>query len=268
MLIVTDGAVDLPGRLEHSPQLRNVPGQVWLDEKPFDGSSEEFWSLLRGGIYPWTTPPTVDALAAAYHHLDLVIAVHVSGELSATLARGLEASSRAGSGIAVVDTRSLSVGAGLIAAAVHRALDNPSGNELIVDFARSLPERLHTFALIQDVESLRRSDRSGLLPKGHLNNNHPLLLAIRGRVVPLEQPKNRAGAVKHLITHVRHSAGSNVGGWALGHGDATDCDELVEQLSQALGQPPSFLARLDPTVGTHVGPEAVVIGAISGPLEL
>jgi DegV family protein with EDD domain len=268
MLIVTDGAVDLPGRLEHSPQLRNVPGQVWLGEQPFAGSGDEFWSLLRSGTYPWTTPPTVDALAAAYHHLDLVIAVHVSGELSATVAHALEASKRAGSGIAVVDSRSLSVGAGLIVTAVHRALDEPAGSQLIAEFARSLPERLHTFALIQDVESLRRSDRSGLLPKGHLTTNRPLLLAIRGRVVPLEQPKNRAGAVKDLIAHVRRSAGSSIGGWALGHGDATDCDQLVEQLSQALGMPPSFLATLDPTVGAHVGPEAVVIGAIAGPVEL
>jgi hypothetical protein len=43
---------------------------------------------------------------------------------------------------------------------------------------------------------------------------------------------------------------------------------LVEQFSRALGRPPSFLTCLDPTVGAHVGPEAVVVGAISGPIEL
>lgn len=268
MLIVTDGAVDLPGRLDHSPQLRSVPGQVWLGEQLFTGTQDEFWALLRSGTYPRTTPPTVEALAEAYHHLDLVAAIHVSGELSDTVARAHEAASRAGSGLVIVDSRSLSVGTGLIAAAVHRALDDSSGTQFIADFAQSLPDRLHTFALIQDVESLRRSDRSGLLPKGHLAHNHPLLLAIRGRVVPLEQQKNRVAAVKQLIAHVRHSAGSDIGAWALGHGDASDCDDVVEQLSRALGSPPAFLARLDPTVGTHLGPEALVVGVISSSVEL
>jgi fatty acid-binding protein DegV len=101
-----------------------------------------------------------------------------------------------------------------------------------------------------------------------LARHHLVLLAIRGRVVPLEQPKNRAAALKELVGHTRHSVGSHIGAWALGHGDAADCDALVEQLSHELHGPPAFIARLDPTVGAHVGPDAVLIGAISGPIDL
>lgn len=268
MLIVSDGAVDLPETLEHSPTLRMVPGQVWLKDEPFTGTPQEFWALLREGTYPSTTPPTINALTEAYRHPDLVLAVHVSGELSATVARAQEAKDRAGAGVAIIDTRSLSVGAGLIASAALRAAERPSGPESVIDYARTLPERLHTFGLIQEVESLRRSDRSGLLPPGHLARNHPVLLAVRGRVVPLEQPKNRAGGIKDLVRHLRHSVGPDLGAWALGHGDASDVDALIEQLTGALRRPPAFVASLDPTVGVHVGPEAVVVAAISGPVEL
>lgn len=266
MLIVTDGAVDLPEWLGRSPAVRVVPGQVWLEGEPFTGAPQEFWSLLRSGTYPSTTPPTVSGLAAAYAHQDPVVAVHVSSQLSATVARAREAAGRASGGITIVDSGSLSVGAGLIVAALCRPADTASltsGPESVAEYARRLPEWLHTFVLIQDVETLRRSDRSGLLPRGHLARNRPLLLAVRGRVVPLEQTKNRQSAIRGIVTHVRRSAGTDLGAWALGHGDAADRDDVTIQLIEAFGMSPAFSVSLDPTVGAHVGPDALIVAAIS-----
>lgn len=268
MLIVTDGAVDVPETLMGSGLLCRVPGEVWKGEEPFTGDLEDFWAQLRKGNYPSTTPPTVSALTTAYQHPDLVIGLHVSSELSVTMARADEAAQRAGPGVVVIDTRSLSVGAGLIVTAVHRAAQSPNAPESIIDFARSLPDRLHTFALIQEVESLRRSDRSGLLPSSHLVRNHPLVLAVRGRVVSLAQPKHRGAAVDEVARHLRRSAGTNPGAWALGHGDAADADAIVDHLSSAIGKSPRFYTSLDPTVGAHLGPDAIVVGAITGPIDL
>ncbi|MDA8399240.1 MAG: DegV family protein [Actinomycetota bacterium] len=267
MLIVTDGAVDVPESLTGSALLRRVPGEVWSGEAPFTGGLEDFWAQLRKGNHPLTTPPTVSALTAAYQHPDLVIGLHVSSELSATMARASEAAQRAGPGVVVVDTRSLSVGAGLIVTAVHRAAQSADAPDSIIDFARSLPDRVHTFALIQDVESLRRSDRSGLLPRAHLARK-PLVLAVRGRVVSLAQPNHRQAAVKEVAWRLRRSAGATLGAWALGHGDAADVDGIVERITAAIGQRPRFCTSLDPTVGAHLGPDAIVVGAVTGPVEL
>jgi len=273
MLIVTDGAVDLPEGLDRSPMLRIVPGQVWLGDKPFAKSPDELWSLLRQGTYPSTTPPTVSALVAAYQDSDGVVAVHVSSELSSTVARAREAAVRCGGGVLVVDTRSLSVGAGLIVAAITRAAGSlgrsePAERESIEAFACSLPDRLHTFALVQHVEALRRNDRSGLLPPPNLARNRPLLLAIRGRVVPLEGIKNREAGIKSLGSHILHSTGGDLGAWAIGHGDAGDLDAVVDELTRAIGVPPAIVACLDSTVGVHVGPDAVVVAAISGAIDV
>jgi fatty acid-binding protein DegV len=274
VLVVTDGAVDLPETLmgPETPMgpalLRRVPGGVWAGDVPFHGDVGDFWAQLRKGAYPSTTPPTVEALVQAYQHPGLVLALHVSGHLSATVLRAEEAAARAGPGVVVVDTRSLSVGAGLVVAGVCRAVESLDAPEPLISFARSLPDRLHTFALVQDVGSLRRSDRSGLLPSAHLVSNHPLVLAVRGRVVALAQPRHRSGAITELATHLRGSAGPQPGAWALGHGDASDVERVVGELSHATGKPPKFLTRLDPTVGAHLGPESIVVGAISGPIEL
>jgi len=269
VLIVTDGAVDLPETLMTSELVLRVPGTVLTGDGPFAGSAAEFWALLRKGTDPSTMPPTVSELQAAYTHPDLVIALHVSGQLSATLTRAQEAAQRVGGAVRVIDSRSLSVGAGLLVTAVHRMAVNPdpSGSSPW-EFAQSLPERLHTFALVQEVESLRQSNRAGLIPTTHLVRNHPLVLAVRGRVVPLSQPRHRHAALDDLVRHVRASTGATPGGWALGHGDAADVDAVVDRFEQALGVPARFYTQLDPTVGAHLGPDAIVVGAISGPLDL
>lgn len=241
---------------------------MWTGESLFEGDAPELWAQLRGGRYPSTSPPTVSAFVAAYEHPGLVVSVHVSGRLSAALARAREAAARAGNRVVVVDTRSLSVGAGLVATALLRAALHTGAAQSLPELASSLPERLHTFAVVQDVEALRRSDRAGLLPSTHLARNHPLVLAIRGRVVALGQPRRRSDAIGSLAGHLRRSTGGEVGGWALGHGDAPDVDEVVARLSDVLGRPPAYCAELDATVGVHLGPDSLCVGAITGPVDL
>jgi len=262
VLIVTDGAVDLPAELTTSGLIRQVPGEIWGPDGPLRVDRDEFWSLLRRGEYPSTSPPTVSALMDAYQYGDLVVALHVSGQLSATMARANEAVERVGTGVSVIDTGSFSVGAGLIVAEVHRLACEASVPS-IVDAAGTLPSRLHTFALIEDVEALRRSDRSGLLPSSHLARNHPLVIAVRGRVVPLAQPKQRAHAVAELSRHMRNRSGPSLAAWALGHGDAGDVETVIQGLSNYMGRPPSFVSYLDPTVGVHLGPDSLVVGVLS-----
>jgi fatty acid-binding protein DegV len=63
MLIVTDGAVDLPPRLSASDGVRVVRGEISVEDQPFRDDEAGFRSLLRSGVFPATTPPTVAALA-------------------------------------------------------------------------------------------------------------------------------------------------------------------------------------------------------------
>ena len=262
VLIVTDGAVDISERLAVSGLVRQVPGEVWGPDGPLPVDREAFWASLRRGEYPSTSPPTVSALMAAYEHPDLVIGLHVSGQLSATLQRAHEAAERVGPGVSVIDTESFSVGSGLVVNELHRLArsgDAPS----LVDAARELPSRLHTYALVQDVDALRRSDRSGLIPTSHLMRNHPLVLAIRGRVVPLAQPRQRSNAIAELSRHLQHRSGPPLSAWALGHGDAPDVDSVVRGLSTYIGREPAFVTHLDPTVGVHLGPDSLVVGVLN-----
>lgn len=268
VVIVTDAAVDLPPGLEDAPSVRVVPGQVWLGEEPFAGRTEQFWGMVRAGAFPSTTPPTVAALARAYRSAQDVLAVHVSAELSATVCRAEAAAATAGRPVPVVDSRSLSVGAGLVVAAVHHVVEEGASPGQAADYARSLADRLHTFVVVQDVEWVRRSNRSGLLPPGHLARRRPVVVAVRGRVVPLDEVRHRTGALRSVVEHLRRSTGGLLGAWALGHGDAADRDALLGHLTKELGMPPAFHAPLDPTVGAHLGPESLVVAAVTGAVAL
>lgn len=261
--LVVDAAVDLPPGLRAAGGVRVVAQEVWAGDQLFEGSTEEFWAELRAGQHFSTTPPSVNALADAYRAGGEICAVHVSGELSATVTRAREAAERSAAPVAVVDSRSLSVGAGLVAFLVHQAARaGYSWSELAGIVPRSA-ERVHTFALVQDLGTLRRSERIRFLPSPHLHQRRPLLVAVRGRVLALDQPKDRSAGLRDLVRHARGSTNDAPAGWAMGHGDARDADALGSRLAEGLGRDALYCCPIDPIVGAHLGPDAVVVGVYS-----
>jgi DegV family protein with EDD domain len=262
MIVVVDGAVDLPEALVSSSSVRIVDGEVRCAEAAFNGRREAFWRRLRAGDHFSTAPPSVEALARAYRHDGLVLAVHVSKEMSATVAHAQEAAQLGGT-VEVIDSRSLSVGSGLVAQAILEAGASGRREAEMAEWARAFPRRVHTFALIQDIQTLQRSGRAGLLPATHLSKGKPLLLALRGRAVALGQVKDRKHAVQSIGRHASDVALAGRPKWALGHGAASDLGDVTSRLTEGLGSEPSFVTELDPTVGAHLGPDAIVLGVVS-----
>ncbi len=263
--LVVDGAVDLPPGLRASGEVRVVAQEVWGGDQLFEGSTEEFWAELRAGKHFSTTPPSVNALADAYRSGGEVCAVHVSGELSATVSRAREAAERSAAPVAVVDSRSLSVGAGLVAFLVHEAAGAGSSWAELAELVARTAERVHTFALVADVGPLRRSERIRLPHSTHLHlrPEHPVLLALRGRAVALEHPRDRVAGLRDLVRHARHSVDEAIVGWTMGHGDVRDPDALRARLAEGFGRDAMYSCPIDPIVGAHLGPEAVVVGVYS-----
>lgn len=259
-MIVVDGAVDLPPDLVGSPDVRTVPSSVFVESAPFDGPPEVFWRALRQGRAVSTGAPTVSALADAYAG-GPAIAVHVSGELSLTVSRALEAAQRGAGGVAVVDSGSLSVGAGLVAVETLRLMQQCAGYDAASAAARHLPGRLHTFAMVNDPGSLVAGGRAGILPE-HVSMRRPMVLAVRGRALVLDQPRDRAGALRSLARRAGDHARVPGARWALGHGDADDVARVADQLAASFGRPATFVALVDPTVGTHLGPDALVVATL------
>lgn len=260
-MIVVDGAVDLPPDMLGAADVRVVPPVLSVEGRRFDGPIEAFWEALRAGRAVGTSAPTVSALLEAYQAAGPVVAVHVSGELSQTVARGSEAADRCTGPVTVVDSGSLSVGAGLVAAAAHQAESQSPSYQAWLDLVDDLPRRLHTFGVLADPAWLVRGGRAGLVPH-HVSMRRPMLLAVRGRALALDQPRDRHTLLLRLAQRVRQHGLHVDAIWALGHGDAPDVDEAVGLLSESFEAPPAFVVGVDPTVGAHLGPDALVVGVL------
>jgi DegV family protein with EDD domain len=259
--IVTDGGADLPPGLMDLLDIRVVQGTVYLDGTEWWGTNDEFWRATRAGDVPSTAPPSVEQFCNAFCDREPTCAVVVSGELSHTLEHAEHAATERPS-VGVIDSRSLSVGTGLLALlAAEAAADTPELGRLRL-MLPSLVARLHVFALIENVDNLIRGGRAGLVeaPK------HPgwrQLVAVKGHVIPLEQVHHRRRAIDALLHHIGEHLTHGVERWAVGHGDADDVDDFADKARRRIGTDPEFVVPLGPTVGAHAGPGALVLGFVA-----
>jgi DegV family protein with EDD domain len=260
--IVTDGAADLPEGIAESLGIRVVRGPVHLDGSDWHGAIDDFWRAVRGGDpVPSTGPPGREAFTEVFAGPDPVCAVLVSSELSRTVEHAKAAAGDSQT-VHVVDSRSLSVGTGLIALALARAATVDSELEQVKRLARRLVDEVHLHAVIEDVEYLLRGGRAGLVD-AHAKRGSRYVVAVKGHVIPLERAKDRNGAIRHLMAHLVEHQAHGIEHWAVGHGAADDVDEFTDRVEKRLGRPPEFVVPLGPSVGAHAGPGALVLGFLA-----
>lgn len=260
--IVTDGAADLP---RSGTAVRIVQGPVHVGERPWDEDVDRFWEQLskEGAELPATEAPSTDQLAMAYAGEEPVLAVHVSGELSRTVEHARQASTTCRATVRVVDSRSMSVGTGLVAFAAAEAARAGVSEARLAGLADEWVDQLHVHALIDDVQFLVNGGRAGLVTTRVSRHAHRHIVAVKGHVVPVRQLRHRADAVHELVEHVREHAAGGVSHWAVGHGAAPDAGDFVERVTAVFGCEPSYVTLLGPPVGAHLGPRSLVVGFFS-----
>jgi DegV family protein with EDD domain len=262
--VVTDGAADIPEALISSANITVVRGTVRFGDRQWQGDLGQFWAELeKGPELPATVAPSVEQLADAYAGEEPVLAVHVSGELSRTLAHGEEAAAAGAATVQVVDSRSLSIGTGLVALAAAEAVQAGAGADRLAAMTEGWVDQLHVHALIDDVDFLVHGGRAGLVAAKVGRHAHRHVVAVKGHVIPIRQVRHRSEALRELIEHVREHIVGGVTLWAVGHGDAPDVEEFVERLAAVFGCDPYFVTLLGAPVGSHMGPRALAVGFFS-----
>ncbi len=263
--VVTDAAADVPDDVAARLGITVVSGRVRFGDEPWGGTADEFWRRIRSdGPAPVTSPPAVEDFSRVFIGESPILAVHVSGELSSTVDHARAAASAAeaaGIEVTVVDSRSVSVGAGLVAVAAAEAAALEVDNDDVVRLAERLAARMHVHAVIADVDFLVRGGRAGLIePPGR--RKHCQVLAVQGHAIPLGQHRDPASARRHLLEHLEEHAARGVDRWAAAHADAADIETVMARVAKLFGAEPAFVVPLDPTVGTHAGPGAIVVAHV------
>lgn len=163
----------------------------------------------------------------------------------------------------VFDTRSLSVGTGLVALAAAEAAQAGTGGDRLATMVEGWVERLHLHAVIDDAGLLVRGGRAGLVAYGAGSHDHRHVVAVKGHVIPIRQARHRGEALRALAGHIGDHVGDGVSRWAVGHGAAPDAEDCVDRLTRVFGCDPSYVTLLGAATGSHLGPRSVVVGFFS-----
>jgi DegV family protein with EDD domain len=268
--VVTDSASDLPDDVVERHGIAIVPLSIRFgDEELIDReelSVAEFWERCRASpTLPSTAAPSPGRFEQAYRRLaaagsDHIVAVTLSGALSATFQSAeLAAKTVADDGIrvAVVDSRTVSLGTGtIVIACAELAATLPSNVEsmdTIVAMATDLIGRTRVFGALDTLENLKKGGRIGnakaLLATAL--SIKPIIAVENGVVEQYGRQRTRGKALKFLVDKVA-AASNAMEHLAVLHADCDDIDEFVAQL-RPMYSGEIVVGQIGPVVGAHAG---------------
>jgi DegV family protein with EDD domain len=219
--VVTDSTSDLSPELARAHGIHVVPALVLFGDQVYrdgvDLKAKEFYERLeKGPIHPRTYPTPkadfLDVYRAIAPRKDIV-SVHISEKLSQTVVHAREAAAeglpqyqelRGDSErvtLRVVDSRSASLGLGLLALFAARMARRGVEPEVIVEHLELMRERVHVLFVVGSLEYLARG---GLIGKGralvgNLLGIKPILGVVDGDIVLLDPVHGGRGAHPRLI---------------------------------------------------------------------
>ena len=274
--IVTDTSCDLPPDLER--EIREIgviivpfTFRFGLEECQDKSISMEEFLARAEANWPTTSVPSTGEFVQAFREIveagDDVVCITITSNHSATYSAAVTASQQFAPGqVTVVDSRSLSVGQGLLVLAAARAAREGKGPEGVVKAVDELRKRLHLFITLDTVEYLVRGGRASRLSgvMAALLKIRPILTLIDGELTLLDRPRGRKAAKQKLmelakgcfpaaIVRVAHIAREE------------EAKALVSDFSLQTGYPEEeiLLTETGMILATHGGPGTLGIVVVS-----
>lgn len=192
------------------PNRMVIAGQTYREG--VDLSAEEALEMIQHQMTPpKVIPPSVDEYVTLYtqlaHHYDGVISIHASRALSKSWQNARDAAKQLEGHvqIAVIDSRTLDAGQGLIVRAAMRAVkDNPPDFNTLVQQIRGATERVYSVYYVESPVYLMRNK---IMTVSHavmsaMHNVMPLITVEDGQLVTMEKVRTRTQAIDRLIEFV------------------------------------------------------------------
>ena len=209
--IVTDSTTGLPEAIIKEFGITVVPLNIHfpnvVQKDGVDISEAEFFrKLAAASELPSTSQPSagdfVEAFKRAAQGADGVVALVVSSLLSGTYSSAMTAKDMLPDiPIAVVDSRSVCMGLGLLVLAAARAAREGKDLQEIVALSEAIVPKIHVWFTLDTLKYLAKGGRIGGAQAlmGSVLSVKPLLQIENGRVEPLDKVRTRAKAVERLF---------------------------------------------------------------------
>jgi DegV family protein with EDD domain len=282
--VVTDSTCDLPPDLARAHGIHVVPLLVLLGDQVFhdgvDLKPREFYEHLEAGkIHPASNPPPRADFADVYHNLGGekdILSIHLSAKLSQTLAharaaaeeelpelRRLRENPESGEKVVleVVDSRSVSLGLGMLALFAARMARRGLEAAVIVERLEAMRERIHVLFAVDTLDYLARGGRigKGRALLGNLLGIKPILGVVDGEVAAVDKVRGGRAVHPRLVELLRERVDPARPVIAsIAHAKAPVwADRLRTLLDKSFRVSERIVAEMGPVVGTHAGPGTV-----------
>ena len=267
--VVTDSSSDLPDHLAAASGIRVVPLSIRFGDEELvdrrDLTPSQFWARCAASpVLPETSAPSPGAFEAAFRDAASggasgVVCVCLSSKLSATIeaARAAAAALEGTLAVRVVDSRSVTMGLGMIVLGTAQAGANSDDIDAVAARAEDLAGRSRVYGTLDTLENLKKGGRIGAAQAllGSVLSVKPAIEVRDGAVEPGPKQRTRARALEWLADKV--AADKPVGDVAIISGEAPDVEVLKRLLSAHVPEERMVLADLGAVVGTHAGPRTI-----------
>jgi hypothetical protein len=271
LTVVCDTACDLPDEVIDRHGIALVPLQIAIGERVYldrvELGSAAFFAQLRAGVVATTSQPTAAQFGEAFEHAraaaDEVLAVILSSGLSGTYGNA-EAARRSFSagGVRLFDSRSASLGAGLLALrAAELAEAGWSPAEITAELAR-VQGQSGMFFTVDTLENLIRSGRVSRVKGwlGGLLDFKPILsLDAEGRITPVDRVRGRHKLLPRVLQLLDEALPARRERLRMGvvHADCAELAAAVREALQRRYRPFEILVTpVTSVIATHAGPGA------------
>ncbi|HLJ80487.1 MAG TPA: DegV family protein [Ktedonobacterales bacterium] len=274
--VLVDSTADIPPERARELGIEVAPLTVHFGDETFhDGVDLDgpgfYRRLTTSPVMPTTSTPPPGLFEDIYRKLLAqgatgVLAMHIGSDLSATYSVSTTAArtvtAETGMPIEVIDSRQVSAGYGLPAEVVAAEAKEGASLPDLKAHAESLLSRTHLVAVLDTLEFLQRGGRigRGAAFLGTVMNVKPLLEVRDSAVHPLERVRTTAKA-RERVGQIVAQLGE-LEAVAIVQSDDNTGQQLLS-VARQFWNGPAEIFSLGPVVGTHAGPGAGAIVAIT-----
>jgi DegV family protein with EDD domain len=232
-------------------------------------SNEQFFTMMKENPnFPLTSQPSIGDFAHIYERYkgEPIVSIHISRDLSGTIASAEAARDMVGADVTIIDSRNVNAGLSLLVAeAARMAQAGATPAQIKAQLETLIPRTRLVFAL-DTLENLRRGGRIGAVQAwvGGVLQFKPIIIIRDGRLEPLERVRTMPKAMSRLreiaLADLQGQTGVRV--WFMHSAGAELAQELSASTRKSLTIRDSLLIEAGPVVATHAGPGAVGIAYI------
>lgn len=263
--IVTDSSCDLPQELADQLLISIVPLKVRFgDDEYVDRetiTTDEFWKkCAASAVLPETAAPSPGNFDAEFQKLAAegatgIVVLNLSSDLSGTIQAAQVAARDFAGGIPVrvIDSRTATMGLGLIAIECAKRAQVGASLEDILALAESLIPRMRVFGALDTLDNLKKGGRIGGA-KAMLASAlsiKPLIEITGGLVAEAGKQRTRSKALAHLIGILKENSGK-IEQLGILHAQCADIDSFVAMVKEVYSGE-VFIGDIGAVIGTHAG---------------